>query len=342
MKLRISRRYIPLLATLLVFVAVFCIGGLQYESFFSPRVFLNLFTDNAFLGLCAVGMTFVILSGGIDLSVGAMVAFSSTLIASLTQLSHLSPVLAIALVLAIGLLFGVAQGAVIHFYKAPAFIVTLAGMFLLRGLSFVISLSSIPVEDPLLVKLSTLGIPLGERATLSLSGCILIVAVVAAAVVLGYTKFGRNVYAVGGSELSVLLMGIPLARTKLAIYALSGFFSAAAGVVFTIYTLSGSAAAAMGLELDAIAAVVIGGTLLTGGFGFVAGSLIGALIQGVIQTLIAFQGTLDVSWTKIFVGALLLMFILLQRVFAQGVKREGAAAARGGPTPSQLEPRSTP
>jgi simple sugar transport system permease protein len=277
-------------------------------------------------------MTFVILSGGIDLSVGAMVAFSSTLIASLTQVSHVPAAAAIALVLLLGILFGLAQGAIVHFYKAPAFIVTLAGMFLLRGLAFVISLTSIAVEDPLLVRLSTMGIPLSERLTLSLSACVLVVAVVAAALVLGFTKFGRNVYAVGGGELSVLLMGIPLARTKLAIYAISGFFSAAAGVMFTVYTLSGSAAAAMGLEMDAIAAVVIGGTLLSGGFGFVAGSLIGALIQGIIQTLIAFQGTLDVSWTKMFVGGLLLVFILLQRVFSQGVKREATAAVRGGAT----------
>ena len=331
MRLRVSRRYVPLLATLFVFVAIFCLGGLQYKAFFSLRVFTNLFTDNAFLGLCAVGMTFVIISGGIDLSVGAMVAFSSTMIASLTQLAHFPPFPAIALVLVIGLLFGLAQGAVIHFYKAPAFIVTLAGMFLLRGLGFVVDLNAIPVEDPLLVKLSTLGIPLGDKASLSFSACVLILAVAATAVVLGFTKFGRNVYAIGGSELSVLLMGIPLARTKLAIYALSGFFSAAAGIVFTIYTLSGSAAAAMGLELDAIAAVVIGGTLLSGGFGFVAGSLIGALIQGVIQTLISFQGTLNVSWTKIFVGGLLLVFILLQRIFSQGMKKGGTAATGRAP-----------
>jgi galactofuranose transport system permease protein len=340
MRLRVSRRYVPLLATLFVFVAIFCLGGLRYRAFFSLRVFTNLFTDNAFLGLCAVGMTFVILSGGIDLSVGAMVAFSSTLIASLTQLAQFPPLPAIALVLAIGLLFGLAQGAVIHFYKAPAFIVTLAGMFLLRGLGFVVNLNAIPVEDPLMVKLSTLGIPLGEKASLSFSAGVLILAVVATAVVLGFTKFGRNVYAIGGSELSVLLMGIPLARTKLAIYALSGFFSAAAGVVFTIYTLSGSATAAMGLELDAIAAVVIGGTLLSGGFGFVAGSLIGALIQGVIQTFISFQGTLDVSWTKIFVGGLLLVFILLQRVFSQGMKKGGAAATWRAPRLAPAETRA--
>ena len=333
------RRYVPLFATFGVFLFIFCAGGLKYEGFFSLRVLMNLFTDNAFLGLCAVGMTFVIISGGIDLSVGAMVAFSSTLIASLTHVHGVPALIAMAVVLVIGVLFGVAQGCAIHYFKAPAFIVTLAGMFLLRGVGFVVAIASIEVSDPLMVELSGWAIPLGESASLTFGACVLIVAVIAAAVVLGYTRFGRNVYAIGGSEQSVLLMGIPLARTKLAIYGLSGFFSALAGIVFTSYTLSGGASAAVGLELEAIAAVVIGGTLLTGGFGFVAGSLIGSLIQGLIQTIIAFQGTLDVSWTKIFVGGLLLVFILLQRVFSHGSSGGTAAARRRGPTTSS---RSSP
>ena len=242
----------------------------------------------------------------------------------------------IPLVLALGTLFGLAQGAMIHFFKAPPFIVTLAGMFLLRGLAFVVNLASVPIDDPFFARLSALSIPITEKASLSFNACVLIVAVAAAAVVLGYTRFGRNVYAVGGGEQSVLLMGLPLGRTKLAIYALSGFFSAAAGVVFSVYTLAGSASAAMGLEMETIAAVVIGGTLLSGGFGFVAGSLVGALIQGLIQTLIAFQGTLDVSWTKIFVGSLLLAFILLQRFFSQGGKSSRVSAARAARRPPSL------
>jgi ribose/xylose/arabinose/galactoside ABC-type transport system permease subunit len=331
MTLRLGRRYVPLLATFGVFLAILCAGGVKYEGFFSLRVLMNLFTDNAFLGLCAVGMTFVIISGGIDLSVGAMVAFSSTLIASLTQVHQVPALVAVAVVLVIGVVFGLAQGCAIHYFKAPAFIVTLAGMFLLRGLGFVVAIASIEISDPLMVELSGLAVPLGPSASLTFGAGVLIVAVVAAAVVLGYTRFGRNVYAVGGSEQSVLLMGIRLARTKLAIYALSGFFSALAGIVFSVYTLSGGASTAMGLELEAIAAVVIGGTLLTGGFGFVAGSLVGVLIQGVIQTIIAFEGTLDVSWTKIFVGVLLLVFILLQRVFSHGFSGRAAAARRRGP-----------
>jgi simple sugar transport system permease protein len=321
-----NRRYVPVVATFAVFFLVFGIGGALFRGLFSLRVFLNLFTDNGFLGLCAIGETFVIISGGIDLSVGAMVAFSATMVASMTQLGHVSPAIVIPLVLLIGVAIGLAQGAVIHFFKAPPFIVTLAGMFLARGLAFVISLESIPVDDAFITQLSTLGIVLPGGVQLTLIACIFILVVLVAVVVAGYSKFGRYVYAIGGNEQSALLMGLPVGRTKLIIYSLSGFLSSLAGVVFTVYTLSGNAAQAMGLELDSIASVVIGGTLLTGGFGFVAGTLIGVLIQGLIQTIISFQGTLDVSWTKIFVGSLVLVFILLQKFISQGGRSERRAS----------------
>src|SRR5699024_12207752 len=129
-----------------------------------------------------------------------------------------------------------------------------------------------------------------------------------------YTRFGRTVYAIGGSEASSTLMGLPVARTKVLVYAISGFCSGLAGVLYTFYTLSGYALTAVGTELDAIAAVVIGGTLLTGGYGSVLGSVLGVLVLGTIQTLITFDGTLTSWWTKIFIGALLLIFIVLQKV----------------------------
>lgn len=336
MRVRIHRKYIPLLATIGVFLAIFIASGVQYRDFFTLVVFANLFKGGSFVGLCAVGMTFVIISGGIDLSVGAMVAFASTFIAWITEMHGLPAELAIPLVLVTGVLFGLAQGSVIHLFKAPAFIVTLAGMFLLRGLGFVINLASVPVEDRLLLALNGFAVPLGSDSYLSFGACVLIVAVLVSAVVLGRTKFGRNVYAVGGSEQSVLLMGIPLARTKLGIYAVSGFFSALAGIVFTVDLTAGDPSAAIGLELDAIAAVVIGGTLLTGGFGFVTGSLVGVLIQQVIQTILAYQGNLNAAWTRIFVGALLLVFILLQRFFSQGTAAGRATARRRTQPPPRL------
>jgi simple sugar transport system permease protein len=128
------------------------------------------------------------------------------------------------------------------------------------------------------------------------------------------TRFGRNVYAVGGNETSALLMGLPVGRTKIGIYAFSGFCSALAGVVNTFYMQSGNASTGVGLELDAIAAVVIGGTLLSGGVGTVFGTFLGVLILGIIQTILTFEGTLSSWWTRIAIGLLLLVFILLQRM----------------------------
>ena len=137
-----------------------------------------------------------------------------------------------------------------------------------------------------------------------------------------YTKFGRFIYALGGDEQSATLMGLPVARTKVLIYTVSGFCSALAGVVFTFYMLSGYGLHAVGMELDAIAAVVIGGTLLTGGVGYVAGTLFGVLMLGIIQTLISFDGTLSSWWTRIVVGVLLFAFCLLQRLLS---RRSGKA-----------------
>jgi simple sugar transport system permease protein len=131
-----------------------------------------------------------------------------------------------------------------------------------------------------------------------------------------YTKFGRYVYAVGGDEHSAKLMGLPVGGTKIFLYTISGFCSALAGVVYTFYTQSGNPASCVGLELDAIAAVVIGGTLLSGGAGFMAGTLMGVLILGLIQTLITFQGNVNSWWTRIVVGVLVLLFILLQNVIS--------------------------
>jgi simple sugar transport system permease protein len=338
----VNRKYLPLFATAGVFLAVFLVAGTQYDNFLTLNNFANLLTRGSFVGLCAVGMTFVIIAGGIDLSVGSMVAFSSTAIAWLTEIHGLSAPLAVGLVLASGTLVGLAQGAMIHFYKAPAFIVTLAGMFLLRGLGFVIApnQAAMGISNPLVGRLAEFELPIGFDANLRFGALAFIAAVIVAAVVLGRTRFGRTVYAVGGSEQSVLLMGLPLARTKLAIYGISGFCSALAGLTLVIETQSGDPSAAVGYELEAIAAVVIGGTLLTGGYGFVAGTLVGVLIRQVIYTIIEYNGRLTVDWAMIVIGALLLAFILLQRFFSQGTAA-GRATARRRALP-RLAPTSEP
>ncbi|MGN6386882.1 MAG: ABC transporter permease subunit [Verrucomicrobiota bacterium] len=138
-----------------------------------------------------------------------------------------------------------------------------------------------------------------------------------------YSRFGRNVYAVGGSEQSALLMGLPVGATRILVFVISGMCAGLGGVVYSRDTFSGNPNAAMGLELDAIAAVVIGGTLLTGGVGFVAGTMIGVLIFGIIQTAITFDGRLSSWWTKIVIGILLLLFLLIQKMIqARTLKSE--------------------
>jgi ribose/xylose/arabinose/galactoside ABC-type transport system permease subunit len=313
---RINPKYIPLAATALVLIALYLLGCLWFPNFSSLRVIVNLFGDNAFLGIAAVGATFVILSGGIDLSVGAVIAFIGIFIASMIS-GGLPPALAIGLALLIGTAFGAMQGSLIRFFDLPPFLVTLGGMFLMRGLAFVVRDQSLAIKhDFYRTTIRELAIPLAPRINFPFTATCFVTVVLVATYVSAYTRFGRNVYAIGSSENSALLMGVPVGGTKICIYALAGFFSALAGCVSTFYMQSGNPASFVGLELDAIAAVVIGGTLLTGGVGFVPGTLMGVLILGLIQTLIIFQGTLNTWWTKIAVGVLLLLFIVLQKSIA--------------------------
>jgi simple sugar transport system permease protein len=288
-------------------------GSVLYQGFFAPQVFLNLLVDNAFLCVVAVGMTFVILTGGIDLSVGAVVALSTILLAALVQQHEISPLLAIPLVLATGCAFGLLHGVLIQRFRLQPFIVTLAGMFLARGISYLISTDSISIDDGAYRQFAAARISVGAGfvSTSAIIACL----VVALGIWLAHaTPFGRAVYAVGGDEASARLMGLRVDRTVIGVYLLSGFCSALGGILMTFYMLSGYSLHGMGLELDAIAAVVIGGTLLRGGIGYVTGTFVGVLILGIIQTLIAFDGTLSSWWTRIVVGALLLAFCLLQRV----------------------------
>jgi galactofuranose transport system permease protein len=317
MTIRLARKHIPLAATAFVCMALYAAASLRYTGFFSLPVLINFFADNSFLGITAIGMTFVILSGGIDLSVGAVIGLTSILTAALVEKGHMHPGVVLPLVLALGAVFGTTMGFLISRFGLPPFLVTLAGMFLARGLGLVTSLESLSISHPFFVQVSGMGIRLGESASVPITAILLLVVFAVALYVAHLTPFGRNVYAIGGKEEAALLMGLPVARTKMAIYAMSGFCSALAGVVYTIYSSSGNANAGTGLELDAIAAVVIGGTLLSGGVGYVAGTLIGVLIFGIIQTGITFQGTLSSWWTKIAIGLLLLVFILIQRLLAR-------------------------
>jgi galactofuranose transport system permease protein len=307
-----KERYLPLLATVTVFVAVYAVGALSFKYFLSTQVFGDLLTDNAFIIIAAIGTTFVILSGGIDLSVGSMIGFVGVVMAHLDTLGW-HPLASGALMIAFGIAFGAFQGVVIDFCEIQPFIITLAGLFLLRGSCFMVSLDSVPIKHPFVGAFSDWHLNLGGGGRLSSSALVMLVTLAAGMVVAHFTRFGTNVYAIGGDRTSAQLMGVPIRRTTVMIYALAGFYSALGGVIYALYTGSGYPLAGLGDELIAIAAVVLGGTLLTGGVGLVIGTLFGGLIQGLITTLVNFQGSLTSWWATIFVGVLLFIFIVTQR-----------------------------
>jgi galactofuranose transport system permease protein len=310
-------RLLPLAVTVALFALLYGAGAYHFDGFFSLQVFLNFFIDNAFLAITAIGMTFVILSGGIDLSVGSVIALTTMVSAALVEHRGWSPAVVIPLVLAMGSAIGLIMGLVIQFFRVQPFIATLAGMFLARGLCYLISIDSIQIENAFYTDLAAFRIPLPFETSITVNVVVALVVLAVAIYLAHFTRFGRTVYAIGGNEQSALLMGLPVARTKVLVYTLNGLCSALAGVVFTFYMLSGYGLHAQGMELDAIAAVVIGGTLLTGGSGYVVGTLFGVLIYGTIQTIISFQGDLSSWWTKIVIGLLLLAFCLLQQAFAR-------------------------
>jgi ribose/xylose/arabinose/galactoside ABC-type transport system permease subunit len=320
------RRLFPIMVTTVVFVVGFILCSVQFPNFASTRVVANLLTDNAFLGIVAVGMTFVIISGGIDLSVGSVIGFTTVFLAITIEHYAVPPLAAFAIILVICLLFGAAMGAVIHYFEMPAFIVTLAGMFLARGAAFLMSTESIPIKAPLYTDIGAYTIYLPGGGRLPLIAMIMLAVFAIGIVLLHFTRFGTNVYALGGSRASTALMGVRVAPTIIRVYILSSVLAGLSGIVFSFYTAAGYALSAVGVELDTIAAVVIGGTLLTGGSGFMFGTLMGLMIQGLIQTYITFDGNLSSWWTKIVTGLLLFAFITFQQTMVRLAKRPAALA----------------
>jgi galactofuranose transport system permease protein len=306
----------PLLTTITIFILVYVIGGRLYPAMQKPQVFFNLFVNNAALLIVSIGMTFVILTKGIDLSVAGMIALTSAASAALL-LNGVNPVVVMILMLLMGIVFGLAMGSLIHYLKVEPFIVTLMGLFFARGMAYVITLSSLTIKDPFYryLALTKLHIPFFEKAYVYIPSLVGPLLLLVAIYLANFTRFGRTVYAIGNSEQSAMLMGLPVARTKIAVYAFGSFCSALAGIVFSISLLSGYGGYAPGMELDAIASVVIGGTMLTGGVGNVIGTLFGVLINGTIVSILQFNGTLSSWWTRIGVGALTLIFIGIQSLF---------------------------
>ncbi|MDA3812544.1 MAG: sugar ABC transporter permease YjfF [Spirochaetaceae bacterium] len=298
--------------TISLFLVMFIMGIFKYG--FGASTFLNLLNDNGYLIIATVGIFFVLIIGGIDISIGSTVAFTCVFSAWLLQ-KEISPLIVIPIVLSIGFLFGSLQGFLIVRYKLQPFIVTLAGMFLMRALCAIISNSAIAIKDPTYIKVALAKFRFslwGQNAKIYYYVILALFVVLLAAFILRHTKLGRTFYAIGGNEQSATLMGLPVKRIKVLAYAISSFCAALGGVVYSLYTLAGYSLQNVGLELDAISSAVIGGTLLTGGVGSVFGATIGVLIQGLIQTVVTYQN-LNTWWTKVTVAALLCGFIIFQR-----------------------------
>lgn len=315
-----SRRasLMPTFAAVIILIVLLVGAQTRYPRFLSPGNLSALLLDNAYLVVLAVGLTFVILTGGIDLSVGSVMAFTGILGASLLA-QGIPAVVVMPVMIVAGALIGLLIGVLVQYFGVQPFIASLAGLFLARGLAFVVSLSSIRVEDSAVLWL--------QRARFSVAGwyitptgIIALLTVAIAFYVLVWTRFGRTVYAIGGGEQSARLMGLNVARTKVAVYVISGVCGGLAGLLLTAYSGAGYPRNGIGTELDAIAAVVIGGTLLTGGTGYVLGSLVGVLVYGTIKKLISFMGA-EQAWTQIIIGGLLLVFIVVQRVIVARSQR---------------------
>jgi ribose/xylose/arabinose/galactoside ABC-type transport system permease subunit len=298
-----------------VFLLIYFVGGQLYPAMQKPQVFFNFFINDASLLLVSIGMTLVILTGGIDLSVGGVIALVSTASAAMLR-SGVSPYIVMPLMIVMGIALGTLLGWIIQVLKVQPFIATLMGLYLARGLAYIISLTSVTIKNPVYMKLALtpIYIPFIPKAYIYPATLVGPIMLLVAIYMLFFTRFGRTVYAIGSNEQSALLMGLPVRRTKILVYAFSGLCSALAGIVFSISLLAGYGQFATGMELDAIASVVIGGTALTGGVGNVIGTLFGVLIHSSIVSILQFNGTLSSWWTRIGVGVLTLVAIGIQSV----------------------------
>ena len=312
--------WLPTFAAVAILVVLLAGAQIRFGNFITPGNMSALLLDNAFLMVLAVGMTFVILTAGIDLSVGSVMAFTGILGASMLA-SGVPTIVVIPTMLLSGAAIGLLIGVLVQYFNVQPFIASLAGLFLGRGLAYVVSLSSIRVEDPAVLWLQGTRMRVGDWY-ITPTGILALVVVVIGALVLQFTRFGRTIYAVGGSESSARLMGLNVARAKVLAYVISGLCGGLAGLILTAFSGAGYPRNGIGTELDVIAVVVIGGTLLTGGRGYVLGSMIGVFVFGVIKAIISFMGA-EQSWMQIIVGALLLLFIVVQRAIVSRTSRTG-------------------
>lgn len=334
-KKQLNQTSFLLLITIVLFFVMYAVGCILFkdQGFARTQNFLNLFISNAGLIVIGIGMTVVMITGGIDISVGSFVARGCMMLAWMMEKGGVGAVPAVIIVLITGIVFGLVQGFLVAYMDIQPFIVTLAGMFFARGMTAIISKDMISITNETFMAWAKAKIYLPFGGYLNKKGMMIqpyiyptviiaLVLLVAAFIMLKYTKFGRSIYAVGGSQQSALMLGLNVRKVKLKAYVLDGFLCGVGSVLFCLNTLGGFVEQAKGFEMDAIASSVIGGTLLTGGVGNVVGTLFGVMIKATIEAFITFQGTLSSWWTRITIAALLCFFIVLQSILTMLKKKK--------------------
>ncbi|MBO4408742.1 MAG: sugar ABC transporter permease YjfF [Clostridiales bacterium] len=330
---KMSDTNLLLAITITVFFLMY-IGAVVFQGggFTKPQMFFNLLNTNAGLIIAACGMSIVMVSGSIDISIGGVVALVSMCCA--VYLDHHDGNVAgsIAIALAIGLAFGLVQGFLIAYLDVQPFIVTLAGMFFARGMTTIIHTKPFNVANKEFnaLKLTRLNVPgMGSYnkkgvyipAYIEIGVVVALVLVIILFLVLRYTKLGRAFYALGGNRQSALMLGVNVKRTRFLSHLICSGLAGVAGYVYFLHVGSGAASHAMGMEMNAIASSIIGGTMLTGGVGNIIGTLFGVFSLGTIQNIVSSAGLDQAWWTGITIAAMLCIFLLIQSIVIKWKKR---------------------
>ena len=315
-----------LLITVIVFFLMY-IGAIVFQGggFLKPQTFFNILNANAALLIASCGLSIVMSTGSIDISVGGVAALVSMCCA--VYLDHMGGNVVVSLLIAIGigLAFGIVQGYLVAYLDIQPFIVSLAGMFFARGMTTIVHTNPFNVENKAFVALKDTRVVVPGMGTVNRIGkyvdayveigvVVAVLLVILLFFVLRYTKLGRSFYAVGGNRQSALMLGINVKRTRFLAHLICGLLAGIGGYVYFLHVGSGAASHATGMEMNAIASSIIGGTLLTGGVGNIIGTFFGVMSLSTIQNIVSSAGLDQAWWTGITVAAMLCLFLVIQSV----------------------------
>ena len=329
----VSDTNLLLMITIVVFFVMYISAMIFLGSgFLKPQAFFNILNAQAALIITACGMSLVMITGGIDISVGGVVALVSMSCAVFLDFGGGNPYTAILLALAIGLAFGLVQGFLVAYLDIQPFIVSLAGMFFARGMTTIVHTNPFNVENEAFTKLKMTRVIIPGMGSINKKGIyvdayvelgvvVALLIVVILFCVLRWTKLGRAFYAVGGNQQSALMLGINVKRTKFLAHLICSILAGIGGYVYFLHVGSGSPSHASGMEMNAIASSIIGGTMLTGGVGNIIGTFCGVLSLSTIQNIVASAGLDQAWWTGITVAAMLCIFLIVQSVIMARKKR---------------------